>query len=112
MYSIATPAVSPAQGASMSAVPAAFSIPSPQLSAFEATFIRTVLEHRGMNTRPTLAEIGAAADVLRRYRDECERTPRSTWQPQVDEDMRAELGAKTFLMFGTTNPTPAQWQKA
>jgi hypothetical protein len=96
----------------MSAVPAALAFPSPQLSAFEAAFIRTVLEHRGTASRPTLAEVGAAADVLRRYGEECERTPRSAWQPDVGEDTRAELSAKTFLMFGTTAPTPAQWQKA
>jgi hypothetical protein len=85
----------------------------PRLTPFEVIFVRTVLEHRGVQGRPALGEFTGALEVLRRYDEQCianpghdERAPRL-----AAEDMTA-LRAKAFLMFGTIRPTPAQWQRA
>jgi hypothetical protein len=86
----------------------------PRLSPFDSTFLRTVLEHRGASTQPSLAEYVAALDVLRRYYEQSLDNPREVdaWQPRVDEASLAALRAKAFMMFGATKPTPAQWHKA
>jgi hypothetical protein len=115
MYSIHPSPVSPLpEGAHMSATAAAFAEdPPPRPTPFETAFIRTVLEHRGTGFRPSLAELSAAHDVLRRFNDQCLDNPGGgAWEPRLDEDSVASLRAKAFIMFGATKPTPAQWQKA
>lgn len=84
------------------------------LSPFETAFIRTVLEHRGVSHRPTLAEFTAAFDVLRRYDEQCRDNPRDmdAWEPRLGEEDQVALRAKVFLMFGATKPLPSQWHKA
>ncbi len=86
----------------------------PQLPPFDSAFIRTVLEHRGLSNKPTLAEFSAALEVLRRYYEQSLDNPRDgdAWEPRGDEETLAALRAKAFAMFGATKPTPAQWQKA
>jgi hypothetical protein len=86
----------------------------PRLSPFEATFIRTILEHRGIGSRPSLADFSAALDVLRRFDLQCEDNPAEAgmWEPNMDEESVTSLRAKAFVMFGATKPSPAQWQKA
>lgn len=99
----------------MSAVSALFADdPIPRLTPFETLFIRTVLEHRGLSNQPTLAEFSAALDVLRRYEAQRLDNPPddSHWEPRLDEEGLVSLRAKAFVMFGATNPSPAQWQKA
>ncbi len=88
--------------------------PSPRLSPFESTFIRTVLEHRGTSCRPTLAEFTEALNVLRRYDEQCQDNPpeNDAWEPRLAEEDQAALRAMAFLMFGATKPMPAQWHKA
>jgi hypothetical protein len=86
---------------------------SPRLTPFETAFIRTVLEHRGVGYRPTLAEFSAALDVLRRHEAQRMDNPQaSDWEPRLDVENDASLRAKAFLMFGATKPSPAQWHKA
>lgn len=99
----------------MSAAIAAFAEdPIPQLSSEETVFIRTVLEHRGVGSRPTLAEFSAALEVMRRYDAQRLDNPAddSHWVPQVGAESLTSLRAKAFMMFGATKPSPAQWQKA
>jgi hypothetical protein len=92
---------------------AVFALPEDQLTAFEATFIRTVLEHRGVERRPTEAEFRAALYVLQQYDDKREDNPGAgAWEPTGDEEMVTELRAKAFMMFGATKPTRAQWRMA
>jgi hypothetical protein len=87
--------------------------PIPDLTPFETAFIRTVLEHRSVGHRPSLAEFLAALDVLRRYDAQCVDNPGGgAWEPRLDGDSVAALRAKAFIMFGATKPTAAQWQKA
>jgi hypothetical protein len=87
--------------------------PQPDLSPFENAFIRTVLEHRGVSHRPTLAEFSAALEMLQRYDEQCLDNPGGgAWEPRLDGESRAALRAKAFIMFGATKPTAAQWQKA
>jgi hypothetical protein len=87
--------------------------PSPDLTPFETTFIRTVLEHRGVSHRPSSAELTAALDLLRRYDEQCLDNPGAgAWEPRLDGESRTALRAKAFIMFGATKPTAAQWQKA
>lgn len=88
--------------------------PSPRLTLFETVFIQTVLEHRGIGCRPTLAQFTAALGVLQRYDDQCRDNPREAdaWEPELGEESRAALRAKAFLMFGATKPLPSQWHKA
>ncbi len=87
---------------------------APQLSPFESTFVRAVLEHRGVSDRPTLPEFTAALTVLHRYQAQREDNPGDAdlWRPALDEDTVTCLSAKAYLMFGATKPTAAQWQKA
>ncbi len=87
---------------------------SPRLTAFEAVFIRTVLEHRGVGHRPTLLELTAALEVLKRYDQQCRDNPREEdeWEPRLGEESQAALRAKAFLMFGATKPLPSQRHKA
>ncbi len=70
--------------------------PSPRLSPFETVFIRTVLEHRGIGCRPTLAEFTAALDVLQRYDDQCRDNPReaNAWETRLSEESQAAIRAK------------------
>jgi hypothetical protein len=88
--------------------------PVPRLSAFETTFIRTVLEHRGASNRPTLTEFSAALEVLKRYDQQRLDNPpdEQHWVPRMDDEGLTSLRAKAFVMFGATKPSPAQWQKA
>jgi len=87
--------------------------PQPDLSPFETAFIRTVLEHRGVSHRPTLAEFTAALDMLRHYDEQCLDNPGGgAWEPRLEGEARAALRAKAYIMFGATKPTAAQWQKA
>ncbi len=99
----------------MSAVPATFADdPSLSLTPFESFFFQTVLEHRGISNRPTLAEFTAALNVLRQFTEQREDNPSEPdrWEPSVDDETKAALRAKAFLMFGATKPSPAQWHKA
>jgi hypothetical protein len=99
----------------MSAVPATFADDlSPSLSPFESVFIQTVLEHRGISNRPALAEFNAALDVLRQFTDQRQDNPPEPdrWEPSTDDETKAALRAKAFIMFGATKPSPAQWNKA
>lgn len=86
----------------------------PQLSPFESVFVRTILEHRGIGSQPSLADFSGALETLRRYLEQSLDNPRedTRWEPRVDEESLAALRAKAFIMFGATKPTPAQWQKA
>lgn len=86
----------------------------PQLSPFDSVFLRTVLEHRGVATQPSLTEYSAALDLLRRFYEQSLDNPPEpgAWQPRGDEETLAALRAKVFVMFGATKPAPAQWQKA
>lgn len=87
--------------------------PSPRLTLFETAFIRTVLEHRGTDDRPSLAEFRAVLDVLQRYDQQRLDNPGAdAWEPTLEPESAAALRAKAFLMFGVTKPTPAQWQRA
>jgi hypothetical protein len=87
--------------------------PLPQLSPFEDVFIRTVLEHRGVGAKPSLGDFAAALDLLRRFDQQRQTSPRETaWEPALDLETVASLRAKAFVMFGATTPSPAQWQKA
>jgi len=88
--------------------------PSPRLTPFETCFLRTILEHRGIGNRPTLAEFTSSLEVLQRYDEQCQDNPRESeqWEPRFSEESHAALRAKAFLMFGATKPTPGQWQKA
>jgi hypothetical protein len=96
------------------AVATFFDDPVPRLSPFETAFIRTVLEHRGLGNRPTLAEFSAALEVLKRYDEQLQRNTSEDghWVPRLDDESLASLRAKAFVMFGATWPSPAQWQKA
>ncbi|MEO6079564.1 MAG: hypothetical protein ABIQ86_07285 [Steroidobacteraceae bacterium] len=87
---------------------------SPTLTPFESAFLRTVLEHRGLFRDPNLAEFTAALAVLRRFDEQRQDNPADAglWVPALDEESLASLRAKTFVMFGATKPTPAQWHKA
>ena len=83
----------------------------------DAAFIRTVLDHRGVCRRPSVAEFASALDVLRRYdQQRIDNPPEGddpwSWPRQLAEDDQVALCAKAFLMFGATKPTPAQWQRA
>ncbi len=83
------------------------------LSAFEAAFIRTVLEHRGVFRAPSGADMQEAREVLRQYTAQCIGNPlRSAWEPDLSVEALGELRAKAFLLFDTTKPTAAQWHKA
>ena len=86
----------------------------PSMPALDTVFVRTVLEHRGGGLPPTLAEYGAALDVLRRYYQQCLDNPREEEprEPRVSEESLAALRAKAFVMFGVTKPSPEQWQEA
>ena len=88
--------------------------PSPRLTPFETVFIRTVLEHRGIGCRPTLAQYTQALSVLARYEEQCQDNPQEcdAWEPRVGDEAQAALRAMAFLMFGVTKPMPAQWHKA
>jgi hypothetical protein len=89
--------------------------PAPTLTdAARAAFLQTVLEHRGLFLRPTAEDHAAALEVLDRFNQQRQDNPSnaSMWMPHLDEESRASLQAKTFLMFGVTKPSPAQWQKA
>lgn len=85
----------------------------PSLTPFDSAFIRTVLDHRGVGARPSLADFLSAFDMLRRYYQQCLDNPHEsdTWEPRLGEERLAEMRAKAFLMFGATKPTPAQWHK-
>jgi len=93
---------------------AVFDDPLPRLTPLESVFIRTVLEHRGVSYRPTLAEFAAALEVQRRYDAQCLDNPRGVdfWEPRLEAEGLSALRAKAFVMFGATKPTPAQWHKA
>jgi hypothetical protein len=86
----------------------------PVLTAFEESFIRTVLEHRGVFHRPTLVEFRSALDALRRYDEQCQDNPGllESWAPRISTDDLACLRAKAFLMYGVTKPSRVQWHKA
>ena len=92
-------------------VPEVFSL---TLMPFERTFIRTVLEHRGVDQAPSLAEFTRALDVLRCFNEQRQDNPSEAgmWVPAIDDESIAALKAKAYLMFGATKPTPAQWHKA
>lgn len=87
---------------------------APRLTVFEAAFIHTVLEHRGVFKDPTVAEFGHALEVLRRYDLQCVANPgyEDGWTPQLDAEDMASLRAKAYLLFGVIRPTAAQWHKA
>jgi hypothetical protein len=87
------------------------------LSQGDAAFIRTVLDHRGVCRRPSVAEFASALDVLRRYdRQRADNPPEGDdpwgWPRQLGPEDQVALAAKAFLMFGVTKPSPAQWQRA
>jgi hypothetical protein len=86
----------------------------PRLTPFEAVFVQTVLEHRGIARRPTLLEFTEALRVLQRYEEQCRDNPREAdaWEPEMAEESRTALRAMAFLMFGATKPLPSQWHKA
>jgi hypothetical protein len=86
----------------------------PRLTSFEAEFVRTVLEHRGVLARPSLVELTRAFEVLRRYDEQCLANPgrESAYAPDLDADSMAALRAKAYIMFGAIAPSPAQWHKA
>lgn len=88
--------------------------PAPRLTPFEAAFVRTVLEHRGLFAEPGLGDFSRALDVLRRYDEQCVANPGydDVWAPALDSDDMAALRAKAYMMFGVIRPTAAQWQKA
>jgi hypothetical protein len=85
----------------------------PHLSPFETAFVRTVLDHRGIGARPSIADLMGAFDLLRRYGQQCVDNPRDadSWEPTLNDERLAEMRAKAFIMFGATKPTPAQWHK-
>jgi len=85
-----------------------------RLTAFEAEFLRTVLEHRGLFRVPTEAEFAEALSTLRRYDELCLANPgyERGFAPWLGEENAAALRAKAFVMFGTIKPTPAQWHRA
>lgn len=87
---------------------------APRLTPFEASFIRTVLEHRGVCMRPTLYEFSAALDVLRRYDQQLQDNPPDGqgWEPAMEIQDAGSLRAMAFMMFGATKPSAAQWHKA
>lgn len=87
---------------------------SPVMSAFEITFVQTVLEHRGILQQPTLAQFSAALIVLQRYDQQCEDNPSraGAWEPDVEGETLIALRAKAFLLFGVTKPSVVQWRKA
>jgi hypothetical protein len=89
--------------------------PTPPLTAAaRAAFIQTVLEHRGLFLRPNAADHAEALEVLDRFNQQRQDNPSNAdmWMPHLDEESRASLQAKTFLMFGVTKPSAAQWHKA
>ena len=85
-----------------------------RLTAFEAAFIRTVLEHHGVSATPSLEEFSRALAMLKRYDELCLANPgyESHYAPRLDSDDMASLRAKAFVMFRTITPSPAQWHKA
>jgi hypothetical protein len=87
---------------------------APRLTPFEASFVRTVLEHRGVFAPPGLTEFSRALEVLRRYDEQCVANPGhdDVWAPALDAEDMAALRAKAYLMFGVIRPTAAQWHKA
>ena len=87
---------------------------APRLTAFEAEFVRTVLEHRGLFREPSHTELSAALQVLRRYDEQLIANPGhdDRFAPRLDGDDMAALRAKAYMMFGTIRPSPAQWHKA
>src|SRR5690606_16963480 len=87
---------------------------APRLTPFEASFLRTVLEHRGVFSPPDHGEFLRALEVLRRYDEQCVANPghEDVWAPALDAEDMAALRAKAYLMFGVIRPTPAQWHKA
>jgi hypothetical protein len=99
----------------MSAVPTAFAITPPeQLNDFEAEFVRTVLEHRGLFHVPTSDEFRGALDVLRHYEQLCAASPSrvDSFASRLPPIELAALRAKAYVMFGTIWPSAAQWHKA
>lgn len=87
------------------------------LSPLDGAFVRTVLDHRGVCRRPSVAEFASALDVLRRYEQQRADNPPEVddpwgWPTRLDPEDQIALAAKAFLMFGVTKPTPAQWQRA
>jgi hypothetical protein len=84
------------------------------LTPFERIFIRTVLEHRGVDQAPSLAEFIGALDVLRCFDEQRQDNPPEAgmWVPALDDESVAALQAKAYMMFGATKPSPAQWHKA
>ena len=90
--------------------------PLPHLSPFESVFIRTVLEHRGVGARPSLADFTAALDHLAQA---CrgvlylEALTQEDWRDNVDQKRtdnavhlrpvkryRRELKARGFVAIG------------
>ncbi|MEO6367808.1 MAG: hypothetical protein ABIP38_07415 [Steroidobacteraceae bacterium] len=87
---------------------------APRLTAFEAEFVRTVLEHRGLFREPSQDEFAAALQVLHRFDEQMLANPghEDRFAPRLDGDDMAALRAKAYMMFGTIRPSPAQWHKA
>ncbi len=86
----------------------------PPLSAHDAVFVQTVLDHQGVSDEPSLAEFTAALKVLRSYYEQSLDNPptEKLWQPRGSEEGMAALRAKAFMLFGATKPTPDQWRRA
>lgn len=81
---------------------------------FDAAFVRAVLEHPGLLSRPTDAQYADALAQLAAYRAQCQDNPRGEeWSPlpQLDADRCGELLGKAFIMFGAVQPSPAQLHK-
>jgi len=74
---------------------------TPRLTPFEASFVRTVLEHRGLFSPPSLAEFTRALDVLRRYDEQCVANPgyEDVWAPALG----AEASARSAVVAQGAN---------
>ena len=80
----------------------------PSLTPFDSAFIRTVLDHRGVGARPSLADFLSAFNMLRRYYQQClDNPPESdTWAPRLGEERLAEMEA-----YQQQNPPPGRTER-
>ncbi len=87
---------------------------APRLTPFEAAFVRTVLEHRGLFPSPASATSAGLwmCSTATTHSAWLIRAMTMSGHRALDADDMAALRAKAYMMFGVIRPTAAQWQKA